>query len=161
MPSFKVKMSLKQAEALAEKFIQELRGECKLSLYQLCGSIRRQEPIVGDIDIVVDLEGGLSGKLKKFIGFQSGGKQKATLIYGGQQINVVKADKGSWGATVMMMTGPATYNIAYRTRAKKFGMKLNEYGLFSADGIKKAGETEEGIYEALGKPYKAPALRGK
>ena len=40
------------------------------------------------------------------------------------------------------------------------GFKLNEYGLFRvADNERVAGETEQGVYEALGLPFIPPELR--
>ena len=47
-----------------------------------------------------------------------------------------------------------------RDRAIGLGFKLNEYGLFRVEGDQKvAGETEEGVYEALGLPWVPPELR--
>jgi DNA polymerase (family 10) len=57
-------------------------------------------------------------------------------------------------------TGSKDHNVAIRTRAVKMGLKLNEYGLFRmADDTRVAGETEEGIYQALGLPWIPPELR--
>jgi DNA polymerase (family 10) len=50
--------------------------------------------------------------------------------------------------------------VAVRTRAVKMGFKLSEYGLYrSADETKVAGETEAGVYEALGLRWIPPELR--
>jgi DNA polymerase (family 10) len=50
--------------------------------------------------------------------------------------------------------------VAVRTRAVKMGFKLSEYGLYrSADETKVAGETEAGVYEALGLGWIPPELR--
>src|SRR5207244_9379965 len=57
-------------------------------------------------------------------------------------------------------TGSKDHNVAIRVRAVKMGLKLSEYGLFRvADDFKVAGETEAGIYEALGLPWIPPELR--
>ena len=57
-------------------------------------------------------------------------------------------------------TGSKPHNIALRDRALGRGFKLNEYGLFRlSDGERIAGETEDGIYAALGLPFIAPELR--
>jgi len=59
-----------------------------------------------------------------------------------------------------------------RMRAKKRGLKLSQYGVFPREtpsgydtrtdpkGLRVAGLTEAAVFEALGKPYKAPELRG-
>jgi DNA polymerase (family 10) len=57
-------------------------------------------------------------------------------------------------------TGSKAHNIELRDRALQRGYKLNEYGLFRVDDAARvAGETEEGIYEALGLRWVEPELR--
>jgi DNA polymerase (family 10) len=57
-------------------------------------------------------------------------------------------------------TGSKAHNVALRERAIQHGLKLNEYGLFRVDDDSRvAGETEEGIYEALGMSWVPPELR--
>jgi DNA polymerase (family 10) len=57
-------------------------------------------------------------------------------------------------------TGSKAHNIVVRDRAIQRGLKLNEYGLFSLeDDSRVAGDSEEGIYEALGLEWIAPELR--
>jgi DNA polymerase (family 10) len=57
-------------------------------------------------------------------------------------------------------TGSKAHNIVLRDRAIQRGLKLNEYGLFRVDDdVRVAGETEEGIYEALGLAWVPPELR--
>jgi DNA polymerase (family 10) len=57
-------------------------------------------------------------------------------------------------------TGSKAHNIILRDRAIQHGYKLNEYGLFRvSDDSRVAGDTEEGIYEALGLQPVEPELR--
>ena len=57
-------------------------------------------------------------------------------------------------------TGSKAHNIVLRDRAIQMGLKLNEYGLFRVeDDAPVAGETEEGIYEALGIAWIEPEMR--
>jgi DNA polymerase (family 10) len=57
-------------------------------------------------------------------------------------------------------TGSKAHNICVRDRAVQLGFKLNEYGLFRVDDDSHvAGETEEGIYRALGMDWVEPELR--
>jgi DNA polymerase (family X) len=66
----------------------------------------------------------------------------------------------SFGAALQYFTGSKDHNVAVRTRAVKMGFKLSEYGLYrSADDTKVAGETEAGVYEALGLRWIPPELR--
>ena len=66
----------------------------------------------------------------------------------------------SRGAAMQYFTGSKAHNIVLRDRAVQQGFKLNEYGLFRVeDDCRVAGETEEGIYEALGMAWIEPELR--
>ena len=57
-------------------------------------------------------------------------------------------------------TGSKAHNIVVRDRALQRGLKLNEYGLFNLEDDRRiAGESEEGIYEALGLSWIEPELR--
>jgi DNA polymerase (family 10) len=50
--------------------------------------------------------------------------------------------------------------VALRERAVRRGLKLNEYGVFRAEGGERlAGDSEEGVYAALGLPFIPPEMR--
>lgn len=127
---------------------------------EIVGSIRRKkEP--NDIDIVL-IPKNRNVIRKKLLGM---GKIKAegeSLIFariGGVDVDIFFSDLKSFGAQLLTRTGPKGGNIGNRTLAKHKGLLLNQYGLFK--GNKRiAGSTEKGIYEALGKQYKKPELRG-
>lgn len=161
MPSFKnqTKMSRFEAEKLAEEFTAEL-AKIGITHTQIAGSIRRTEDWIGDIDMI--LEGDLS-LLAQIPGAKvmEGGKERVTLLWRNQQINAFRAEPSYWGAMLFYLTGPSSYTIAYRMKAKVKGWHLDQYGLFDKDGKKLAGETEEGIYKAFDKNYKIPSKRGK
>jgi DNA polymerase (family X) len=78
----------------------------------------------------------------------------------GLQVDVRALPPGSFGAAMQYFTGSKDHNVAIRTRAVKMGLKLSEYGLFRVeDDFKVAGETEAGVYEALGLAWIPPELR--
>ncbi|MDQ1471540.1 MAG: polymerase, partial [Bryobacterales bacterium] len=72
-------------------------------------------------------------------------------------------DHESFGAAMQYFTGSKEHNVALRQRAIRMGFKLSEYGLFRAGDegteVRVAGETEEGIYQALGLDWIPPELR--
>ena len=156
--SFKSKVPLQQAREAAERLSRLLLAG-GLERVEVAGSVRRGKPEVGDLDLVV---GGDLGRVREAHGvwiWKEGGDKKATIDFMGFQVNLLVASDEEWGAHLMYFTGPASYNIAYRSRAKKMGMKLNEHGLF--DGERRvAGLTEESVYRALGKKWKPPEQRG-
>ncbi len=134
---------------------------------QIAGSLRRHEPMIGDVDIITNdalyevakrcEEKRAKYKVKKV----RGGDSKLDVDYRGMRFNIYHAEKDQWGAMQFFLTGPSGYGIAYRKRAKERGWKLNQYGLFDEKGNNIASKTEHDIYEALGKAYKPPELRGK
>ena len=89
------------------------------------------------------------------------GETKASVIVqGGFQIDLRVVPTESRGAAQQYFTGSKPHNIALRDRALQRGLKLNEYGLFRNDTDERiAGDTEAGIYEALGLAYIPPELR--
>ena len=151
-------------------------GDEDCSDLAIVGSLRRGESKVRDIDFLCIgnpewIEGRLEAKgyeiessgEKRIIAKDTGG----TGGYGDwaylPHVNVFFTEKDSWGAALMHTTGPSRYNIRKRNYLKKHmpdgnSYKLNEYGLYR-DTYKIAGETEEGIYKALGWEYCPPHRR--
>ena len=62
------------------------------------------------------------------------------------------------GAHYLYFTGPKSFNIEQRARAKAKGLTLNQRGLYNND-VLIASRTEEDIFAALGEQYIEPALR--
>jgi DNA polymerase (family 10) len=71
-------------------------------------------------------------------------------------LRLVKTE--SAGAALHYFTGSKAHNIAIRRLARAHGLKINEYGIFK--GTQRiGGDTEEGVFGALGLPYIPPELR--
>src|SRR5687767_1854279 len=89
------------------------------------------------------------------------GDTKASVrLQGGLQADLRLVPRESRGAAMQYFTGSKAHNIIVRDRAIQRGFKLNEYGLFKVDDDSRvAGETEEGIYDALGMAWVEPELR--
>ena len=89
------------------------------------------------------------------------GDTKASILLTSQMqadLRLVPAE--SRGAALQYFTGSKAHNIALRQRALSRGYTLNEYALAdAATGARIAGETEDGIYAALGLPCIDPTLR--
>lgn len=151
-------------------------GDEDCSDLAIVGSLRRGENKVRDIDFLCIgnpewIEGRLEAKgyeiessgEKRIIARDRGGTGGYGDYAYNPNINVFFTEKDSWGAGLMHTTGPSKYNIRKRNYLKKhmpdgISYKLNEYGLYR-DTYKIAGETEEGIYKALGWEYCPPHRR--
>jgi DNA polymerase (family 10) len=89
-----------------------------------------------------------------------GDTKSSVRIVGGYQADLRLVPAESRGAALQYFTGSKAHNVALRDRAIQHGLKLNEYGLFRLDDdARVAGETEEGIYDALGMEWVPPDLR--
>ncbi len=159
MPSYKAdfKMSLKEAQTLVTELTEELtkRGYTKV---EVMGSIRRKESWIGDIDLIVL---GDTLKLEGIGEAKERGDTRWTIVYKGQQVNIFKCKEDHWGAMQFYLTGPLSYTIAYRCKARAKGWNLNQYGLWDANNQLMAARTEAEIYKCFGKEWKDPTRRGK
>jgi len=131
------------------------------------GSLRRGRETVGDLDLLVTGPDPIPA-LARFTAYPkvaevlARGENKASARVGheGLQVDVRTLPPESFGAAMQYFTGSKDHNVAIRTRAVRMGLKLSEYGLYRVeDDSKVAGETEAGVYEAIGLPWIAPELR--
>ncbi len=140
----------------------------------IAGSIRRRKETIGDADLLV-ISKKPAGVMDVFVRMPDvervlahGPTKSAVQMKSGLQIDLRVVPKESYGAALAYFTGSKDHNVAMREIAIKKGLKLNEYGLFSAKGGSAsggkgtkmvAGKTEEEIYKALGLHYVEPELR--
>ncbi len=129
------------------------------------GSLRRMKEIVHDVDILAastDPEKTTKAFLTMpFIeAILAQGATKASVrVEDDLQVDLRVIEPKSWGAAMHYFTGSKAHNIRMRERALKQGLKLNEYGLFDANGKSVAGLEEGEIFDKLGLPYIPPVLR--
>jgi DNA polymerase (family 10) len=132
----------------------------------VAGSVRRWKETVGDIDIlaisrspeqVMDTFTRLPGVRQVL---SQGATRSTVILTNGIQADVRVLSKESFGSALQYFTGSKEHNINVRKLAAREGLKLSEYGLFHRKtGERVGGESEEGIYQALGMQYIPPELR--
>jgi DNA polymerase (family X) len=155
------------AEAIdtAATLVAALRAHEPAAEITSVGSLRRGCETCGDLDILA--AGASASLMDAFTGYRMvqrvlarGDTKSSVLLADGFQADLRLVPSDSLGAAQQYFTGSKTHNIALRDRAIQQGLKLNEYGLFRLDGdVKIAGDTEAGIYEALGLSFIPPELR--
>lgn len=158
-------MRLEEAQPIANRVKRFLMPHCER--VEIVGSIRREKPVVHDIDIVLIpmpyaaiMMGGLLtiiGELKA-----NGNKIKRVhLLAENIDIDIYIATPASWATLVLIRTGSKENNIRLCTAAKRKGwqLKANGDGLFNGHSQRIAGDTEKSIYQALGIPYQEPQER--
>jgi DNA polymerase (family X) len=149
----------------AEALVAWLREAAPEATYDIVGSLRRGAETSGDIDILAT--GAPPSLFERFTAYRhverilGMGESKASVLLGNHmQADLRLVAPESRGAALQYFTGSKAHNIALRQRALTRGFTLNEYALANAaTGEKLAGETEEGVYAALGLPWIDPALR--
>jgi len=131
---------------------------------EIAGSIRRKKEIVKDIDILATTDNPQK-LMESFVEYE---KTKDVIVRGdtktsitlGSGINadlrVVKDEKYPYASH--HFTGSKEHNTAMRHRAKRMGIKINEYGLFKGDTLIKCQDEEE-IFRKLNLSYIPPEIR--
>jgi len=168
------RMTLARAVLVADEFVNALKKLPEVEKISTAGSLRRQKETVRDIDILV-----ISHKPKKVMQAFTSSPLVRDVLAEGQtkasvrtkediQVDCRVLEEKSFGAALLYFTGSKNFNIKLRQLAIKKGLKINEYGVFSAAGGSAsggrkdrliAGKTEEEIFKLLGMSFIVPELR--
>lgn len=152
-----------------EALLEHLRTAPGVSEAVVAGSYRRRRDTVGDIDILVAAARGqaLADRLQAFEQVEQvlahGTTRASVVLTNGLQVDLRVVQPSSFGAALVYFTGSKAHNIALRRIARARKLKINEYGVFTADqgrtANRIAGDTETSVYAAIGLPYIPPELR--
>ncbi|WP_408958521.1 DNA polymerase/3'-5' exonuclease PolX [Natrinema sp. 74] len=164
-----------EARPLADDVLDFLESLEAVERYEVAGSIRRWRETIGDVDALAATEAG-EDVVERFVGWDSvdneieSGPEKASVRVGEIRVDLRVVVPDEFGSALQYFTGSKDHNLRLRNYAIDRGMKLNEYGAFDISeiddpdagqrvGERVAGETEEGMYEALGLPWIPSELR--
>jgi len=173
-------MELERAKAIAEKIKAVLDSSCERIV--IAGSIRRQKPDVGDIELLcipkyiagVDM---LDAKIQTLIHFDMLGYRLNKLgskVYGpknkllahlpsGIGVDVFSTNELCWPVALVVRTGGKMTNKEIAFQAIERGMRFHAYGrgFTLPDG---KGElichSEADVFKAVGLAYREPWERG-
>jgi DNA polymerase (family 10) len=158
------RVSIALARPQVESLLGDLQKVAGVIDVAVAGSFRRCQETVGDIDILVTA-GGDSPVMERFAGFADGGQvltrgstKSSIVLRSGLQVDLRLFAQESLGAALQYFTGSQAHNIAIRRIGRQRGLKINEYGVFTAER-RIAGETEESVYRALDLAWVPPELR--
>jgi DNA polymerase (family 10) len=159
-----VRVSIALAGPSVESLLDDLQQVAGVFEVAVAGSFRRCRETVGDIDILVAARAD-SSVMERFAGGEDVGQvlargptKSSIVLRSGLQVDLRRVDRESFGAALQYFTGSQAHNIAIRRIGRQRGFKINEYGVFSADG-KVAGDTEESVYRVLDLSWVPPELR--
>jgi DNA polymerase (family X) len=161
----KARLSLPEAQSIAEDFVEGLRGLPGVEQVMPAGSLRRRKETVRDIDILVTSKDprpvmDAFTALAPGSVIQSKGDTKSSVrTAAGVQVDCRVIERKSFGAALLYFTGSKDFNVKLRMLAQKAGYKINEYGVFTRDGEPACGKTEEEIFQFLKMQYIPPEMR--
>ena len=151
---------------LARDIIAYLAGGPPCADITYAGSLRRQEPTVGDIDIVCT-SADAAAVIAYFTRWERAeavlaeGSTKASIwLAGGLQIDLRVLPATVYGNLLQHFTGSREHNIQLRELAVRKGLRVSENGILDlASGENLTCRTEAEVYAALGLPFIAPEMR--
>jgi len=168
------RMTIGEALMVAGEFIGPLEKLPEAKKISTAGSLRRQKETVRDIDILVTSDKPQKimdafVKLPPVEEIQAHGETKSSIRTKNDiQVDCRVVEEKSFGAALLYFTGSKNFNIKIRQLAIKKGLKISEYGVFSAAGGLASGRkndkfvcgrSEEEIFKYLGMQYVDPELR--
>ncbi len=166
--------------ASADKLVARLRehmdGCPAITRLEFAGSYRRGKETVGDLDLLVDSRDANAvmehfGNFDEISSVIAAGETKMSVRLENEfQVDLRVVPAESFGAALQYFTGSKDHNVQVRGRAKRIGLRINEWGVFKTDVDGQpiedanqqpsiAGKTEEEVYQALGLPWFEPELR--
>ena len=165
----KERLGLALAQAYAQRILPYMRANKACLQVEPLGSLRRQAPTIGDIDLAVS-SSQPQKCLAHFVAFPD---REKTLAHGentarivlkdGVQVDLKVVSPEAFGSLLQHFTGSKQHNILLRDYALQLGYSLSEYGVKHTRGRRK-GKTEtfrreEDFYRFLGLEWIPPQLR--
>jgi DNA polymerase (family X) len=159
-----------EADVIVQNLLAHLRNVKGIKQIEVAGSYRRGRETVGDLDLLVEAKSGDAAmdRLAEYpsvVDVLARGDTKMTVrLRSGLQVDLRVVPKESFGAALQYFTGSKDHNVVLRGMAIKRGLKISEWGVFSAkpeSGEEEyvAGRTEEEVYAALDLPCFPPEVR--
>jgi DNA polymerase (family X) len=145
-------------------FVKEQPGVIRA---EIAGSLRRHRETIGDLDILAAAPEEARDVIMEAYTSQADvedvvahGRTKSSIrLKSGINADLRVVDDESYPFALNYFTGSKDHNTAIRSRAKRQGMKLNEYNLLRENGDAVPCDTETGLYAALGLAYIPPEMR--
>jgi DNA polymerase (family 10) len=132
---------------------------------EVAGSVRRWREVIGDLDFVLEIEGGPDRLVERFGSthsvreFTRRSERALTLRFAsGAVADVFWAAPMEFGFQLLRATGAEEHLAGLRQRAEALGLEWTDRGL-ARQGAPLPAPTEEDVYRALGLCWVPPELR--
>jgi DNA polymerase (family 10) len=158
---------LSEADSLVEALRSHLLKLKSIQQLEFAGSYRRGKETVGDLDILLVSAHPDEAMdcLQQFPRLQEviarGDTKMSIRVSNSFQVDMRVVPAESFGAALQYFTGSKEHNVEIRGRAKKMGLRINEYGVYREEDLDHpvAGTTEESVYAAVHLPWIPPEMR--
>ena len=160
------RIPLPRAFDVAHSLRDQLLALDPVERIEVAGSLRRGRETVGDIDLLVATDDPVPIhehfrtllEVKEVLA--SGQTKTSVRLLNGIQVDLRTVEPRVFGSALHYFTGSKEHHVALRTRAKRQGLKISEYGVFRiGEESPLASRTEEELFQALGLRYIPPELR--
>jgi len=172
------RFQIHEVEKLIAGVLEHVHAAPGVGRVEIAGSLRRRKETIGDVDIIAEFDGDGAAVVDHFVDYSgaerisgAGSTKGSMVLHSGLQVDLRVIPPRSFGAALQYFSGSKEHNVAMRTRAVRQGLRVNEWGVFRVpedadpatlgkeDGERLAGDTEEGVYAALGMAWVPPVLR--
>ena len=161
------RVPIARAMSVTRQLTNSLREGCPgISQLIVCGSLRRFEETIGDVDLICVTEDGDKAlntlaelpDVADVLGH--GGAKTSVVLKSGLQVDMRVTPADQLGAMLQYFTGNLQHNVMLRDRANSLGLSLNEYGLKDVEtGDLETFVDEESLYDRLGMQFVPPEIR--
>ncbi len=158
---------LSEADSLVEALRSHLLKLKSIQQLEFAGSYRRGKETVGDLDILLVSAHPDEAMdcLQQFPRLQEviarGDTKMSIRVSNSFQVDMRVVPAESFGAALQYFTGSKEHNVEIRGRAKKMGLRINEYGVYREEDLDHPvdGTTEESVYAAVHLPWSPLEMR--
>jgi len=157
---------LSTARPLAAAMLAHLRAHRAVIRTEVAGSLRRWRETIGDLDFVAAVDAADREAVSEHFGAEPGaqaiesrGETKVQVRLGGGMLADLRmVNDDEFAAALHHFTGSKEHNVALRTRARREGITINEYGLFRGEERLAVGDERE-LFRRLGLHWIPPEMR--
>ncbi len=160
------RIPLPRAQSIAGSLRDQLRELDSVDSIEIAGSLRRGRETIGDIDLLVATEDSepVHQAFRSLVEVEevllSGDTKTSVRLHNGIQVDLRTVEPEIFGSALHYFTGSKEHHVALRTRAKRQGLKISEYGVFGEDeSTPLASRSEQQLFDCLGLDYIPPELR--
>jgi DNA polymerase (family 10) len=165
--------SLHEGFQEAMQYIVHMKKSAKVKKIEYAGSLRRGSETIGDVDLLVAAkDSDVPAIMKHFLEYGEvakvlghGETKSSVVLKSSLQVDLRVIPLAIFGAALHYFTGSKNHNIRIRDRAKKMGLKVNEYGVFrlpvkeGGEEVFVAGATEEELFSTIHLAWIPPEMR--